>query len=63
VRKANQSTSIVSRFLRHESGSAAVEYAVVAMAMFMAIIPAFVYVSSGIGLKFQSIVSYFSSPA
>jgi len=38
----------------------AVEYVLIAAAMFGAIIPAFLYVASGISVKFSSINSYFS---
>lgn len=61
MRKPADYFMVVSKFLRHSGGAAAVEYGIVAMAMFMAIIPAFLYVSTGIQLKFQTITSYFAS--
>jgi Flp pilus assembly pilin Flp len=57
----NDLTSLVSKALRDEGGAAAVEYGVIVMALFMAIIPAFVYVSTGIAVKLQSITGYFES--
>ena len=53
--------AVVKTFLRNTSGAAAVEYGVIIMAMFGAIIPAFLYVSTGITVKFQSITNYFES--
>ena len=61
MRKPAQDSKVVSEFLRHCGGAAAVEYGIVAMAMFLAIIPAFLYVSTGIQLKFQAITDYFAS--
>ena len=49
----------VKNYLNCQSGAAAVEYGVIAMAMFLAIIPAFLYVSTGILVKLQSIAEYF----
>lgn len=53
--------TMVAGFLRHCGGATAVEYGVIAMAMFLAIIPAFLYVSTGISVKFQGIVDYFAT--
>jgi Flp pilus assembly pilin Flp len=47
-------------FAASEDGAVAVEYVLIAAAMFTAIIPAFLYVASGIGIKFSSITGYFS---
>lgn len=55
------SKSLVTRFLRCEDGSAAVEYGVIIMAMFAAIIPAFIYVSTGMGAKFDELSNYFKT--
>ena len=51
----------VKKLLRCESGSTAVEYGIIVTAMFLAIIPAFIYVSTGIMMKFQVIGDYFAS--
>ncbi len=47
-------------FAASQSGAMAVEYVLIAAAMFTAIIPAFLYVASGISIKFASITGYFS---
>ncbi len=47
------------RFFKCESGTVAVEYVVMAAAMFLALIPSFLYVASGIGVKFSTISDYF----
>lgn len=52
---------VVSKFLRDANGATAVEYGIIATAMFLAIIPAFIYVSTGIMIKFQSLTAYFVS--
>jgi Flp pilus assembly pilin Flp len=52
---------MVSSFFREAKGAAAVEYGVIVMAMFLAIIPAFLYVSTGISLKFKNLTDYFAS--
>ncbi len=46
--------------LRDDRGAVAVEYGIIAMAMFAAIIPAFLYVASGVQTKFSEIGSYFT---
>ncbi len=52
---------VVSKFFRDVEGATAVEYGIIATAMFLAIIPAFIYVSTGIMIKFQSLTDYFTS--
>ncbi len=47
-------------FLGCESGAVAVEYVVIAAAMFLALIPSFLYVASGMATKFSGIEGYFS---
>jgi Flp pilus assembly pilin Flp len=42
-------------------GATAVEYGIIVMAMFLAIIPGFLYVSTGVTKKFQGIANYFGS--
>lgn len=49
------------KFLCNAEGAVAVEYGIIVMAMFLAIIPAFLYVSTGIMLRLQSISDYFLS--
>jgi Flp pilus assembly pilin Flp len=49
----------LTRFRASEDGAMAVEYVLIAAAMFSAIIPAFLYVASGMGIKFSSITGYF----
>lgn len=51
---------MVKALIRCQSGAAAVEYSVIAFAMFGAIIPAFIYVSSSLGMKLTNIISYFN---
>jgi Flp pilus assembly pilin Flp len=53
--------SYAAAFLKDQRGTVAVEYGIIAMAMFAAIIPGFLYVASGIQLKFEDIGSYFGS--
>lgn len=53
---------ILSKWSKSQSGAAAVEYSVIAFAMFGAIIPAFLYVASGMGIKFTAITDYFGMP-
>lgn len=48
-------------FAVNEDGAVAVEYGIIAMAMFAALIPAFLYVASGIQMKFSAIGGYFGS--
>ena len=43
-----------------ERGAVAVEYVVIAAAMFLALIPSFLYVASGMTTKFSSIGGYFA---
>lgn len=51
----------LKEFASNIDGAVAVEYGIIATAMFLAIIPAFLYVSTGITLRLQSISSYFQS--
>ena len=44
-----------------ERGAVAIEYVLIATAMFLALIPSIYYVSSGMSQKFSSIGGYFSS--
>ena len=53
-------TAIAKNLLSCESGTVAVEYVVIAAAMFLALIPSFLYVASGMTTKFSSISGYFS---
>jgi Flp pilus assembly pilin Flp len=46
-------------FLACEIGAVAIEYVVIAAAMFLALIPSFLYVASGMTAKFSSIGGYF----
>jgi Flp pilus assembly pilin Flp len=48
-------------FVPCPKGAVAVEYGIIAMAMFAALIPAFLYVSTGITLKFTALKSFFDS--
>jgi Flp pilus assembly pilin Flp len=50
----------VRSFLADETGAVAVEYGIIAMALFAAIIPAFLYVASGIQSKFSDVAAYFA---
>ncbi|MCB1380465.1 MAG: hypothetical protein KDK89_19165 [Alphaproteobacteria bacterium] len=43
-----------------QKGTVAVEYTVITSAMFLAIIPGFYYVSSSVGLKFDTLAHYFN---
>jgi Flp pilus assembly pilin Flp len=49
----------VKAFLACENGAVAIEYVVIAAAMFLALIPSFLYVASGMTAKFSSIGGYF----
>lgn len=53
--------ALVSKWFRDANGSTAVEYGIITTAMFLAIIPAFLYVATGIQVKFVSLTSYFLS--
>lgn len=61
MHKLREVAGVVSKFLRDANGATAVEYCIIATAMFLAIIPAFLYVSTGIMVKFQSLSDYFIS--
>ncbi len=47
-------------FLACERGAVAIEYVVIAAAMFLALIPSFLYVASGMTTKFSSVSGYFN---
>ena len=49
----------IMQFLRYESGTVAVEYGVIVTAMFLALIPGFLYVSSVLGIKLSLINGFF----
>jgi Flp pilus assembly pilin Flp len=50
---------VTGAYLRCENGAVAVEYVLIASAMFVALIPSFLYVASGMLLKFSSVQGYF----
>ena len=52
--------AIAQNLLGCERGTVAVEYVVIAAAMFLALIPSFLYVASGMSTKFSSIGGYFA---
>ncbi len=54
-------TSRVKTLLSCEDGAVAVEYGIIAIAMFAAIVPGFLYVASGIQTKFSDIGGYFGT--
>lgn len=60
ILRARRALQLVRHYACCRSGAVAVEYVVIASAMFGALIPAFLYVASGMGTKFTSITSYFS---
>lgn len=49
----------IRQFFQCQSGAVAVEYGVIVMAMFLALIPGFLYVSSALGIKLSSIKDFF----
>ena len=51
----------VKSLLRSDSGAVAVEYGIIVTAMFAAIVPGFLYVASGIQVKFSDIGGYFGN--
>ena len=51
----------IDRFIRDESGAVAIEYSLIAGAMFLAISPAFYLVRDAINVKFAAIASYFTT--
>ena len=59
--KLHEISGVVSKFFRDARGTVAVEYGIIATAMFLAIIPAFIYVSTGIMVKFQSIADFLAA--
>ena len=50
----------ISAFFHCDRGAVAVEYVVIAAAMFLALIPSFLYVASGMMTKFSSVSGYFN---
>lgn len=57
-----KNTGFIAKFkelLACEIGAVAVEYVIIAAAMFLALIPSFLYVASGMTTKFSDIGSYF----
>lgn len=46
--------------LKNDQGAVAVEYAIIAIAMFLAIIPSFLFVSSAVGVKLTDVAGYLS---
>jgi Flp pilus assembly pilin Flp len=61
VPKKPEFLQLVSKFFRNTKGTVAVEYGIIITAMFLAIIPGFLYVSSGISVKFRDIAAYLAS--
>jgi Flp pilus assembly pilin Flp len=53
---------LVEAWTRCRSGGTAVEYSLIAFAMFGALIPAFLYVASGMSVKFAAVTDYFKMP-
>ena len=51
---------VVQRFRDCQSGATAVEYGIIAMAMFLALIPAFIYVAAAMEIKFTGVTSFFN---
>lgn len=49
----------IRRFFQCENGAVAVEYGVIVTAMFLALIPGFLYVSSALGIKLTLIKDFF----
>jgi Flp pilus assembly pilin Flp len=52
--------NLIRAFWACESGAAAVEYGVIATAMFLALIPAFIYVAAAMEIKYTSVTSFFN---
>lgn len=46
-------------YLKDENAAVAVEYAIIAVAMFLAIIPSFIYVADAVGATLLDIGGYF----
>ena len=55
----NREVRHIRQFLQCESGTVAVEYVVIAAAMFLALIPGFLYVSSALGVRLSLIIDFF----
>ena len=58
--KRKDFSRLAGGFLGCESGAVAVEYVIIAAAMFLALIPSFLYVASGMLAKFSSVGGYFA---
>ncbi len=58
--KSSGFSSLAKAFRVCESGAVAVEYVMIAAAMFLALIPSFLYVASGMTNKFSSVGGYFA---
>lgn len=50
----------LAHYLRDDSGAVAVEYAIIAVAMFLAIIPSFLSISGAVEGKLNTIAGYFN---
>jgi Flp pilus assembly pilin Flp len=56
-------TQLIARarqFIASQSGAVAIEYGLIAAAMFLAIYPAFFLITSALGVKFQNVAAAFS---
>jgi Flp pilus assembly pilin Flp len=56
-------TQLIDRtrqFIRSQSGAVAIEYSLIAAAMFLAIYPAFYFITSAIGIKYQDVANAFT---
>lgn len=58
--KSNGFSRLTSAFRACENGAVAIEYVIIAAAMFLALIPSFLYVASGMTTKFSSVGGYFA---
>ena len=58
--KSNGISRLANAFRASESGAVAIEYVIIAAAMFLALIPSFLYVASGMTTKFFSVGGYFA---
>jgi Flp pilus assembly pilin Flp len=52
--------AVVKSFLYCQQGAVAVEYVIIAAAMFLALIPSFLYVADGMTGKFSDVETYFN---
>ena len=58
----NVNLSAIARdYFKDDIGAVAVEYAIIAVAMFLAIIPSFIYVADAVGAALLEIGGYFAS--